>query len=150
MTQIKTAWLVASVSFLVTGCFTSFMGQEAGRIPLTAPGQYQAKITVDPDKPIRFWTDLDVEFQGNALLLYRIELRDGNRLAGRLDANPFDVTAKVMSREVSINDNHSLRYLGRMEGSLPAPGTDTITVLVTLEAAGTFSEMKKMDLVLRQ
>src|SRR5262245_41450462 len=99
-------------------------GTEVGRIPFTAEGAGETQVTLKAENEVRFWTDIDIDYQGEPKLRYQIDLlQDGVAIASATCDPLGYIDVKVKWVETNLNDSHSRSGSGRMECSAKVPKT---------------------------
>ncbi len=152
-------------------------GTEVGRIAFADVGSAETEITLDSNKEVTFWTDLnvildkDISLAGSILadaevgLAYSIVLYQGGTLVKRVSCDPFDISTfdirtKFKSIRTSIRATRSFKYLGKMRCStaLPSSGPTMVeAVLATVDTTDGSSvrmpeyfKLAAADLVIKQ
>lgn len=128
-------------------------GTEVGRVACE-PGQTQAaEIAVETDEPAVFWTDLDVEYDGNPRLSYTVVVEaDGERIAERT-CDPLDVNTRVSSYTSDVGRHHVRRYQGKMKCEpfeVSSASSSPVRVQSTLSIDGEAVAVNGCDLVIKQ
>jgi hypothetical protein len=139
--------LFALSAFLLCAC-----GTEVGRVPLTSEGT--GTFTGDLKAgEVSFWTDIDIEYEGDAALTYDVTLEQGGKSVGKTTCNPLArLSTRVSWVETNIGSKHSRRGKGKMDCSATVPAAGPTTAKVTLKfgAKPEAVNLKKADLVLKQ
>jgi hypothetical protein len=145
--SIRPALLLLSLCLAVSAC-----GKEAGRIRLPAEGSGAAVVVLEAGE-VSFWTDLDIQYEGDAKLEYVIDLFQKGSSVGKATCNPLgQLPAKTGWVETNIGSSHSRRGNGKMECSAKL-AADGETMVKTTLAFGTKPKtvtLKKADLVIKQ
>lgn len=132
-------------AFALAGC-----GKELGRIPFSGSGVGTTMIDVKGGKPIAVWTSLDVAFTGKLDAHYEVRVTQGSETATAM-CYPLDVSTKLMSTEYNVNNDHKIRYQGKMRCDLTAPADGAATIDATLVVkAMPGLTVKDMSLVFKQ
>jgi hypothetical protein len=101
----------------------------------------------------RFWTDIDLDYEGDAALSYRVEiLRDGTKVA-ETECDPLGaIKVKLAWVETNLGDHHTRSGRGRMECSitLDAAGPAVVRAKLRFTRKPKQVELKKADLVVKQ
>lgn len=127
-------------------------GSEAGRVPFSNEGSGAAPMTLKAGE-VAFWTDLDVAYEGQAALVYRIELvQDGSTVATAVCDPLGHLPMKMSWRETNIGASHSRRGRGKMEcaATLAKGGPTTVKATLAFDRKPATVTLKKADLVLKQ
>lgn len=139
--------LVVALLFAVTAC-----GKEAGRVRLAAEGNGAVEVTLDSGE-VAFWTDLDIAYEGDATLNYRIEMFQNGNKAGTAECNPLGhLPVKTGWVETSIGSSHSRRGSGKMDctAKLVTAGPTIVKTTLAFGKRPTSVTLKKADLVIKQ
>lgn len=128
-------------------------GKEAGRVPFTAEGAKDATFDLKAGD-VAFWTDIDLSFEGNEGLVYKIDLMQNGANVGTTTCNPLgNLPVKTGWVSTDIGNKHSRSGSGKMpcDVKLAAGGATAVkaTLAWTPKAPATAS-MKKADLVVKQ
>lgn len=145
--KLGTLLLGAGLSFSLFAC-----GKEEARIPFTAegPGQTTANLKAGD---VAFWTDIDVSFEGDASLVYKIDLIQNDKTVASATCNPFgQMPVKSSWVETNAGDKHSRSGNGKMacEAKLAAAGPTTIKATLWWSHKPATLAFKKADLVIKQ
>lgn len=140
--------LPLALLFAVSAC-----GKEVGRVRFQGEGSGAAVVPMSEGE-VSFWTDLDITYEGDATLQYRVELfHEGGAVAGTAACNPLgNLPSKLGWVETNIGAAHSRRGMGKMEctAQLSKGGPTTVkTTLAFSKKPATFT-LKKADLVIKQ
>jgi hypothetical protein len=143
-----TGLMVAALSvFLLAGC-----GKEAGRVPFAAEGSKAATMPLEAGD-VAFWTDIDVRYEGNATLMYRVDLVQGGSSVATAECQALGpMSMKVGWIETQFGASHSRSGSGKMACSAQLPKSGPTTVQATL-AFGTRPStvsLNQADLVVKQ
>jgi hypothetical protein len=111
---------------------------------------YEKEVTIDNTKKVEFWTDLDVSYQGNASLIYEIEIKDGTKTIGELNCDAFDVNLKMFATETAVNDRHNVNYQGKLHGFFMLRNSRIVLIRVIPVINGNYTALRKFDLIIKQ
>jgi hypothetical protein len=142
----RASLLIASV-VLLSAC-----GTEVGRVSLAGEGTQTGSATLKAGA-VAFWTDLDIDYDGDAALSYDVTLEQGGKTVASAKCNPLgNMSAKVSWVETNIGDSHSRRGMGKMDctANVAAAGPTTAKVTLAFGAKPKKVTLKKADLVLKQ
>lgn len=139
---------------LVLGSLVAFAGcaKEVGRIPFTGEGSGQSTVTLEPGE-VDFWTDIDLEYEGDAAITYEVELSQGGAVIGKKTCNPLgEINVKMSWVETNLNDAHSRRGSGKMGCSMKidAAGPAEVKAKLVVGKKPAKLEIRKIDLVVKQ
>jgi hypothetical protein len=139
--------VLALLLLSVTAC-----GKEVGRVRMPAEGSGAASLTLQEGE-VSFWTDLDISYEGDATLEYKIEVYQDGSNVGKIECNPLgNLPSKTSWVETNIGKSHSRRGSGKMTCEMKLPKTGETTIKTSL-AFGKRPEklvLKKADLVIKQ
>lgn len=127
-------------------------GSEAGRVAFAGEGSASAPIPLKAGE-VAFWTDLDIEYKGDAALAYRVELvQDGAAVASAVCDPLGPMNVKMSWVEKNIGTSHSRRGKGKMACAATLAKGGPTTVKATLAFAQKPADLvlKKADLVVKQ
>ncbi len=150
---MRTAHKTVSVAILsIAALSLAACGKELGRVPFASEGAREATVNLNAGE-VAFWTDLDVEYQGEAALEYRVDLLQGGASIGTAICNPLGhLPVKSGWVETNIGSNHSRRGNGKMECStkIAKGGPTTVKATLALKQKPQTITLKKADLVVKQ
>lgn len=147
MNRVALASALLLASLALPGC-----GKELGRLPFSAPGTGTATMSLAAGE-VSFWTDIDLEYTGDAALAYAIELDQGGAKVATASCNPLGrIPVKSSWTEVNLGGNHSRRGSGKMECSanLPSGGSTTVKATLAFARKPASETLRKADLVIKQ
>jgi hypothetical protein len=139
--------LLALASLALLSC-----GKEVGRVPFTSVGVASATAPVGAGD-VTFWTDIDMEYEGDAALAYRIELSQRGTKVASATCDPLGhLPVKTSWVETNLGSSHSRRGMGEMscKATLPAGGPTLVQVTLGFSRRPASVTLRKADLVLRQ
>ena len=139
--------LVAVVGSLVSGC-----AKEAGRVPFSGEGTAASTMTLKAGE-VDFWTEIDIDWEGDASLAYKIDLAQGGKVVASATCNPLGrLHVKTSWVETNIGDKHSRRGNGKMDCtvSLPSAGATEVRAHLAFAKKPPSVTLKKADLSVRQ
>lgn len=135
------AWLC-----LLAGC-----GRQVARLPFTTEGTAATTVTLQAGE-LRFWTDIELKYEGAAEVAYSIELEQAGTTVARAECDPLTPDFKLGWVETQFGTARSLSGSGRMrcEASVPKPGPTTVRAVLTFKTKPPVLDFKKADLLLKQ
>lgn len=143
--------LVASIALLSTlllvGC-----GKERGRVPFSSTGSGESEMMLQAGE-VDFWTDIDIQYEGDAVLAYRVELLQGGEKVAATSCHPLErLRVRVTWVETNLGSTHSRSGSGKMACSVKVPTRGPTRVKATLAflREPTKLELTKADLVVKQ
>lgn len=127
-------------------------GTELGRVAFAAEGASEATVTLAAGE-VHFWTDIDIDYKGDAALGYRVELVQNGAVVANVDCNPLGpMSVKMSWVETNFGSSHSRSGSGKMDCSVAlAHGGPTVVRarLVFVQKPATLT-LKKADLAVKQ
>lgn len=145
--RARLSLLLLSSAALLTAC-----GKEAGRVPFSGEGSAAAPLTLKAGD-VALWTDLDIAYEGDAALAYRVELvQDGATVASAVCDPLGPMNVKMSWVETSIGSSHSRRGKGKMgcAATLAKGGPTTVKATLAFAQKPAGLALKKADLVIKQ
>jgi hypothetical protein len=139
--------LVVALLLGLTAC-----AKEAGRVRLPAEGSGAVEVPLNEGE-VSFWTDLDIAYEGDATLTYKIELYQNGTKEGTADCHPLGhLPVKANWVETNIGASHSRRGNGKMDCSakLVKGGPTMVKTSLAFGKRPTTLTFKKADLVIKQ
>ncbi len=131
---------------------TASCGKEAGRIRLANEGA--GEVTVDlKAAAVSFWTDIDIEYEGDAALAYTLTLGQNGAPVAVATCNPLGrLPMKTGWVETNIGNSHSRRGSGKMtcEAMLAHAGPTSVRAALSFSQRPAKLQLKKADLVVKQ
>ena len=119
---------------------------------MAAEGNGAVQVTLDAGE-VSFWTDLDIAYEGDASLEYRVELFQGSASPVTAVCNPLGhLPVKTGWVETNIGGSHSRRGTGKMECSakLATGGPTTVKTTLAFGKKPPTLTLKRADLIIKQ
>ena len=145
--MLTRALLLATSVLVLGGC-----GKEVGRVPFSAEGKGSITVPLAAGR-VDFWTDLAIEYQGDASLQYLIALEQGGARVATAICDPLGhLTSTTAWSERNLGSSHSRSGSGKMACSLKLAAGGPTTVRATLAFASRPAPpvLNKADLVVKQ
>jgi hypothetical protein len=139
--------VILGLGLLLAAC-----GKEAGRVPFTAEGPKEATLALKAGD-VAFWTDIDLEFEGNSDLFYQVDLVQNGATVATAECDPLGhLSVKTSWVSTDIGNKHSRSGNGKMpcDVKLAAGGPTTVKATLTWSHKPTTLTLKKADLVVKQ
>ena len=136
-----------ALSLLLSSC-----GKEVGRVPFTSEASNSATTVLTAGR-VAFWTDIDMQYAGNAELEYRIALVQGGIPVTTAVCHPLGhLSTKFSWVEVDIGSSHSRSGRGKMDCSatLGTAGPTTVAATLAFTVRPLRVTIGKADLVVKQ
>jgi hypothetical protein len=121
-------------------------------VPFTLPGTGTVSMPLSAGE-VSFWTDIDLEYTGDADLAYAVELDQGGTKVATATCNPLGrLHVKEMWTETNLGSSHTRRGMGKMDCSVTVPSGGATTVKATLAFGRkpATQTLRKADLVVKQ
>jgi hypothetical protein len=144
--QLRTLLVIAAAG-LMAGC-----GKEAGRTPFAAEGEQTATMELKAGE-VALWTDIDLEWEGDGNLSYKVELVQNGTTVASAMCNPLgNLPVKSSWVSTDIGSKHSRRGNGKMpcDTKLAVGGPTTVKSTLAWGRKPASVTMKKADLVVKQ
>ena len=137
----------------VLACLTLLgCGKELGRVGFTGEGSSTGSATLAAGD-VYFWTDIDIQWEGDATLTYDITLDQGGKTVATATCNPLGhMSVKTSWVEENFGSSHSRRGGGRMDctTNLPTGGATTVKARLAFSRKPASVTLRKADLVIKQ
>lgn len=139
---------------VVTACaLTACSGTEVGRVPLAGEGAGETVADLKAGD-VAFWTDIHLEYEGDAALHYRVDLLQDGATVATTTCNPLG-PLNVKGDEwtaTNLGDKHTRRGSGKMSCSLVLArgGRTTVKASVAFTKRPATVTFDKADLVVKQ
>jgi hypothetical protein len=143
----RAAWVLTPFLVVLCAC-----GNEVGRVPLAGEGTATTVSKLAAGE-VAFWTDIDIEYEGDASLTYDVVLEQDGKAVAKTTCDPLArLSTKVSWVETNIGSKHSRRGKGKMActATVPAAGQTTAKVTLAFGAKPKTVSLKRADLVLKQ
>jgi hypothetical protein len=127
-------------------------GKEVGRVPFTGAGIASTTAPLGAGD-VNFWTDIDLEYLGDAALAYHIDLSQGGTKVASATCDPLGhLPVRSSWTETNLGSSHSRKGVGEMScnATLPAGGSTLVQVTLAFSRRPTSVTLRKADLVLKQ
>ena len=145
--SIRRGALLLSFLLAVSAC-----GKEVGRVRLPGEGSGAVELALDAGE-IAFWTDLSIEYEGDASLEYRIDVFQNGSSVGKTVCNPLGrLSVKTGWVETNVGSSHTRRGMGNMscELRLPSAGPTVVKTTLVFGKKPPTTTLRKADLVVKQ
>ncbi|WP_346880829.1 hypothetical protein [uncultured Algibacter sp.] len=117
---MKKSVIFLSVVLLFLGC-SALMGEEVGRLKINALSIEKNKnlivketsLHLKKDDEIAIWSDIDVEYEGDIDLIFRIGIDRNGEEYGGLEINPMDKSITIGEFKTSINNKTNWSFVGK-------------------------------------
>lgn len=136
----------------VAVCALAGCGKEVGRVPLSGVGTAESTVDLKAGD-VAFWTDMDLEWEGDGSLEYRVTLsQDGKSVATATCWPLGQLHVKGNWTSTNLGDSHTRHGDGKMscEATVPKAGKTTVQATLAWKQAPKSATVRKVDLVLKQ
>ena len=143
----KNGLLLGLGLLLLVGC-----GKEVGRVPFSAEATASAPLQLAAGD-VAFWTDLDIAYDGDASLEYRIDLLQGGASAATAVCDPLgQMNIKLGWVETHLGASSSRRGSGKMTcgATLAKAGPTIVQATLAFGVRPTAFALERADLVVKQ
>lgn len=107
-----------TLSIVLMGC-DALTGEEVGRLQInqvSSEGSVVVKeVTLDlkKDDEVAIWSDMDIEYEGDVALRFRVETWKDGAKAGEFEIDPTDKRITIGEVRTTIMDKTSWSFTGR-------------------------------------
>lgn len=139
--------LLSLLALGTTGC-----GKEMGRVRFAKEGTDSTPMTLAAGQ-VSFWTDLDIEYTGDAALAYTVELSQGGAVVARTTCHPLGhLSVKIGYAERNWGGKRSRSGSGKMgcTATLVTGGPTDVQATLTFGKLPTTLRLGRADLVVKQ
>jgi hypothetical protein len=141
--------------FLLIGC-SALTGEEVGRLSINQISsedvliKKEASVTLEPADEIAIWADMDMEYEGEVTILFRISITKDGKGMGGLEVDPREKDMTMNEVRTTIGDKTTWRFFGR-GAVVPISEAGTYKFEAILVASeNTSLKIKKAELVLKK
>lgn len=134
-------------SLLLAGC-----GKEAGRVPFVAESTQAVTMPLEAGD-VAFWTDIDMKYEGEATLTYRVDLLQGGSGVATAECQALGpMSMKVGWVETQYGASHARSGSGKMTCSaqLAKSGPTVVQATLGFGARPISVTLTRADLVVKQ
>jgi hypothetical protein len=133
---------------LLAGC-----GKEVGRVPFAAEDTKAVSMPLRAGD-VAFWTDIDVKYEGNAALVYDVQLLQGGSAVAAATCDALGpMSMKVGWVETQFGESGSRRGSGKMAAcsvSLAKGGPTLVQTTLRFATRPSRVDLNRADLVVKQ
>lgn len=73
----------------------------------------ETTLTLKKDDKLSIWSDMDIEYEGDVGLLFRIDIEKNGEQHGGFEINPFDKNITIGEVKTTINNKTKWRFSGK-------------------------------------
>lgn len=147
--------LVPVLFFGFVGC-DLVSGEEIARFPVNRVSSAEdtaaseQSLQLKKGEEIAFWSEMEVEYQGEVELRFRVDIRKDGTDFDQLEVNPFEKNITIGEVKKEINGDVYWSFDGK-NGEIEIPEDGEYTFVAWLEASDVSSlKVGKAELVLRK
>ena len=140
---------------LLSGC-GAITGKEVARLSidsLSTPellDMAEATVALQQGDVVAFWSDMDVAYDGEPELRFRVRILRGDTDLTLLEIDPMEMNVTMGENKTTVGEHTEWSFTGRnQEWTSPANGSYTFKAILTA-AEGSVVRINKADLVLKQ
>lgn len=136
----------------VAVCALAGCGKEVGRVPLSGVGTAESTVDLKAGE-VAFWTDMDLEWEGDGSLEYLVTLSQGGQPVATATCFPLgQLHVKGNWTSTNLGGSHTRHGDGKMscEATVPKAGKTAVQATLAWKQAPKSATVRKVDLVLKQ
>lgn len=141
--------------FIVTGC-EALTGKEIARIPvneLSIDTNFVMKETsVDLKKgdKISFWSDMDVEYEGDLQLRFQIEIWTNGHILEVLEIDPFQKNITLNETQISLGDKTTWAFSGKNSEKIIENDGNYIFKAILISNGNPTLKLNKAEIIIKK
>lgn len=114
----KKLFAIFLLALVVIAC-DAITGTEVARLPVNAltteDTTFVKEVTLDLKRgdEIVFWSDMDIAYEGDVALRFRVQLSKDSVVTGNLEIDPTDKNVTLGETKVSVNNKTTWSFTGR-------------------------------------
>ena len=148
--------LIVLISFSTIQC-SGLLGEEEALLPINAVSVddnnlivKEATLKLDSGTVISFWSEMDMEYEGDMGFEFRIEVIKGDEQVAYIEIDPTDKNISLNEVFTEINNKTNWRFTWK-NGEYNIPETGTYTFKSILIASPNESlKLEKAELILKK
>lgn len=156
MEKIHSLLIVAFSMLLFSGC-SVLTGDEIGRLTINQVSTdvnnmtvKQISLDLKKDNEIAIWSDMDIEYEGNVTLRFRVEILKNGENFKTLEIDPTDKNITIGEIKTSIIDKTDWSFSGKnYEIKIEEDGNYTFKGILVSSENSTL-KVNKAEIVLKQ
>jgi hypothetical protein len=105
-------------TLILAGC-SALTGEEVGRLAINQISsednliKKEASVVLKPGDEIAFWSEMDMEYEGDVKIVFRISMTKDGKDLGAMDVDPRKKDMTIGEVKTSIGDKTSWSFSGR-------------------------------------
>lgn len=118
MTKNKSVIYLLFFTMLLTAC-DAITGEEVARIPVNAISTNEnliikeVSIDLKKDDEIIFWSEMNIEYEGDVDLRFRVQILKNGKEFGGIEVDPTDKNITLNEVKTTLMDKTSWSFTGR-------------------------------------
>ncbi|CAL2101521.1 conserved protein of unknown function [Tenacibaculum sp. 190130A14a] len=149
--------LIAVFSIILfTGC-SALTGEEIGRLPINQVSKdddnmiiKEISLDLKKDEEIAIWSDMDIEYEGNVVLRFRMEILKNGENFGGLEIDPTDKNITLGEVKTSLMNKTDWSFSGKnAEIKIEEDGNYTFKGILIASENSTL-KVNKAEIVLKK
>jgi hypothetical protein len=110
---------VAIVALLIFARCSALTGEEVGRLPINQVSsednliKKEASVILEAGDEIAFWFEMDMEYEGDVTILFRISISKDGKDLGSMDVDPRKKDMTMGEVKTSLGDKTTWSFSGR-------------------------------------
>lgn len=147
---------LAIITLLVLAGCSALTGEEVGRLAINKVSsednliKKEASVALKPGDEIALWSDMDMEYEGDVTILFRVSMSKDGKDLGSMDVDPRKKDMTIGEVKTSLGDKTSWSFSGR-GAIIPITEAGNYTFEAILLASNNPSlNIKKAELVLKK
>lgn len=156
--------MIKAISFLITSLLVSILvscnaitGEEVARLPINQVSTSddnlivkETSLKLKKDEEIAIWSEMDMEYEGDVALRFKMEiLKDGEKY-GALEVDPTDKNVTIGEVKTSIMDKTKWSFSGKnAEIKIEEDGNYTFRAILAASENPTL-KIDKAELILKK
>jgi hypothetical protein len=149
--------LITAFSLLLFSGCSALTGEEIGRLPINQVSTdnnnmivKEISLELKKDDEIAIWSDMDIEYEGNVALRFRIEILKNGENFGGLEIDPTDKNITIAEVKTSLMDKTDWSFSGKnSEIKIEEDGNYTFKGILVSSENSTL-KVNKAEIVLKK
>ncbi|MEZ4828929.1 MAG: hypothetical protein R3C61_21980 [Bacteroidia bacterium] len=114
------SFLILAVPFILLAGCSALTGEEVARLPINQVSTSDDDLTVGEalldlkkDEEIAIWSDMDIEYEGDVALRFRMEILKDGESFGQLEIDPTEKNITIGEVKTSLMGKTDWRFSGK-------------------------------------
>jgi len=111
--------ITAATILIFTGC-SALTGEEVGRLPINQVStdddnliMKEISLDLKKDEQIAIWSDMDIKFEGDVALIFRVEVLKNGEILNGFEIDPTDKNITIGEVKTSVMGKTDWRFSGK-------------------------------------